>query len=238
MPKHLPWIAGVSAAGIRVGCDRSLRQGVVLCEVPTYKISHALCRVPAAGEGAGKKGPLADRIRGRLAKMGLGNKQQPLAAAAAAAEPPPSTALQGSAGGRAGQLHSVAEEAGSSAGLDVGHLGGAPGGGSSRGGGSSSGSGLAVRTSQKISSGFQAMGRGLTKVKSRLASDRQEAGAAAPGGGGAPAGDELADHDQDVAILLGLAAFAVSGAIPQHARIDCLLDSASRHSPSVACVNV
>ena len=216
---------------------RSLRQAAVLFEVPTYKLSHALCRVLAAGEGAGKKGPMADRIRGRLAKMGLGNKQQqqPLAAAAAAAaaEPPPTAGLLGSAGARPGQLHSVAEEAGSSAGVDAGHFGGGPGGDSASG----SGSGLAVRTSQKISSGFQAMGRGLSKVKLRLASDRQDAAAAAPGG--APAGDELADHDQDVAILLGLAAFAVSGVTPQHARIACLLVSAaSRHSPSAACVHV
>jgi hypothetical protein len=166
----------------------------------------------AAGE-AGKKG-WGDKMRSRLARLGRGGEEEEAQAwagveerAAASSVPPPAPGSARSGPAYSGPgLGTVAEEGGGVAasealrqqwlgaadpgqpGLDVGS--GAPGG---------SAAGQAVR--QRISSGLQAVGRGLSRVKTRLA-DRQAGGAAH---------DEVAQQDQDVAVRVGLAAFAVSG---------------------------
>lgn len=152
-------------------------------------------------------------MRDRLARMGRGGEHddqalldQEAGEAPLGSVPPQLSARPGpySASG----LGTVAEEGGGTAGSeaagpalggpDAGHFGVAD---------PAEGSGTGQAVKQKISSGFQAVGRSLSKVKTKL-SDRQGAGGSSAGA----AFDEVTDRDQDVAVRVGLAAFAVSGA--------------------------
>ena len=141
-------------------------------------------------EGGGKRG-WGERVRQRLAKMGLGGDEQQAGAAASGT----GAGALPSGGYSLGPLAEEGAAEGAAPG-DTGHLG--PHAGDGAGPSGSSGGGQVRR---KLASGIQAVGRGLSKVKTRLAPGER-------GGGG----EGEADHDADVAVRLGLAAFAVSGA--------------------------
>jgi hypothetical protein len=156
---------------------------------------------PGAQPQEGKRG-WGDRMRHRLAKMGIGEEAH---AAAVEYEPSPTVTQMGpgEAALPGGRLGPVAEESGASFSevhhLDAGHLG--PGAGGSADAHVQPGGGQAVR--RKISGGLQAVGRSLSKVKTKLTPGERQLDAA----------EELAEHDVDVAIRVGLAAFAVSAYI-------------------------
>jgi len=120
---------------------------------------------PAAQPQEGKRG-WGDRVRHRLAKMGIGDEAH---AAAVEYEPPPTVTQLGPADAAlsGGRLGPVAEESGGSFTQghppDAGHLGPEAGGGIDSG--AQQGGGQAVR--RKITGGLQAVGRGLSKVRSR-----------------------------------------------------------------------
>lgn len=117
---------------------------------------------PGAQPQEGKRG-WGERVRHRLAKMGIGEEAQ---AVAVDYEPPPTvTQLGPTEAALPGRLGPVAEEASGSFSEghrpDAGHLGpGAGGGGDAH---AHQGGGQAVR--RKISGGLQAVGRGLSKVR-------------------------------------------------------------------------
>lgn len=103
-------------------------------------------------------------------------------------------------------LVTVAEEGGSFSAESSLALHGTPGDAAHPG--PTAGAGGAERAGavrQRLSSGLQAVGRGLSgglsRVKERLTEPHQQG----------PRPDELAEHDRDVACRIGLAAFAVSG---------------------------
>lgn len=171
----------------------------------------AAAAAPEAGAelGEGKKGGgWGGRVRHRLAKIGLGgDDQQPPAEQAAPL--PTFTASPGGGGSPRGQLYGVPEAGvvpGTAAAGSPGATGSTAGG--SPGGAGGSGEASAVR--KKLSSGLQAVGRGLSKVKTKLTPEH--GGAAGGSSGGAAEALDPTDHDIDVAVRLGLAAFAVSGA--------------------------
>lgn len=146
---------------------------------------------------AGKKG-WGDKMRHRLAAIGGSPDARPQQGAGEAQQGTGEAGPQGAgagAGGRAAPAHAglgtVAEEGAAAAAAAAQHGGTAGASGS----GGAAGAGQAVKL--RLNSGLQAVGRGLTLVKGKL-SDRQ-------------AVDEVAARDQDVAIRVGLAAFAVAG---------------------------
>ncbi len=175
-------------------------------------------------QGAGERRKWGDKVRSRLAKMGLGGKgeqqggEQHLHMAGEVGEGPglPGSMLQAAPHPPAGPAYAgpglvtVAEEGGSFSAEtsltlhgtpgDVGHLEAAPGGTGGAGGGERAG---AVR--QRLSSGLQAVGRGLSGGLSRVREKLSEVHHQGP------RPDELAEHDREVACRIGLAAFAVSG---------------------------
>lgn len=175
-------------------------------------------------QAAGERRKWGDKVRSRLAKMGLGGKgdqpggEQHLHMAGEEGEGPAlpggmHPAVQGPAGGHAyggPGLLTVAEEGGSFSAESSPARHGAPGdagppGLAAGGAGGVSGDERAVAVRQRLSSGLQAVGRGLSgglsRVREKL-SESQHTG---------PRPDELAEHDRDVACRIGLAAFAVSG---------------------------
>ncbi|KAL4425738.1 hypothetical protein ABPG75_009754 [Micractinium tetrahymenae] len=182
-------------------------------------------------QAAGERRKWGDKVRSRLARMGLGGKgeqqggEQHLHMAGEAGE---GLAVPGSmpqavplpAGGHAYPgpgLVTVAEEGGSfsaesSLALhgtpgDVGHLGSPAGSSTVEAGAGGAGGSERTGAVQRLSSSLQAVGRGLSgglsRVKEKL-SDSHSQG---------PRPDELAEHDRDVACRIGLAAFAVSAYI-------------------------
>jgi hypothetical protein len=156
-----------------------------------------------AGE-PGKKG-WGDKVRSRLARIGrTGEQEGPPPAQeppvgdfvyGAVQAPPSGLSARASLTYQAHGLGTVAEE-----GAGVAHVGAAAVDAHSASGQAPGGSGAGQAVRQRLTSGLSAVGRGLSKVRTKLG-DRQ-------GSGG---GDELAQHDQDVAIRVGLAAFAVAG---------------------------
>lgn len=212
----------------------------------------------------GKRG-WGDRVRHRLAKMGIGDEAH---AAAVEYEPPPTVTQLGPADAAlsGGRLGPVAEESGGSFTQghppDAGHLG--PEAGGSIDSTAQQGGGQAVR--RKITGGLQAVGRSLSKVRSRgleaRGGDRilacsilqvelvpclrtvlplalqtiqptqqfittpthlppQVKTKLTPGERQLAAAEELAEHDVDVAIRVGLAAFAVSGGVRLVCAVRC-----------------